>query len=61
MNTDYKKDIDILFQKLSTLPKEWNGEYSVLELQNARFNWRQMEWWAFYLEHKLKEVLSADF
>jgi hypothetical protein len=61
MNSDYKNDIDILVDKLPSLPKEWNGEYSVLELKDAKFNWRQMEWWAFFLEHKMKEFLSADF
>ena len=61
MKSDYKNDIDILIIKLSAIPKEWNGEYSVLELKEAEFNWRQMEWWAFYLEHKVKEILNADF
>lgn len=61
MNPDYKSDIDVFVKKLPAIPKEWNGKYSVLELKDAKFNWRQMEWWAFFLEYKIKEFLNADF
>ncbi len=44
---------------LSELPAKWDGRKCVLELKAADFQWRQMEWWAFYFEFccwSLKEV-----
>ena len=30
----------------------------MLELKKADYNWRQMEWWAFYFEYKVKNLLK---
>jgi hypothetical protein len=46
----YNTDIEILKVNLSSLPKFWDGKTCVLELKEANYNWRQMEWWAFYFE-----------
>lgn len=57
----YINDIDILKSKLSDLPKEWDGKTSILELKEADYNWRQMEWWAYYFEFKARQVLQSYF
>ncbi|MCL2131848.1 MAG: hypothetical protein FWH36_05285 [Lentimicrobiaceae bacterium] len=57
----YSTDIEILTANLSKLPKFWNGKTCVLELKEADYNWRQMEWWAFYFEWKVKNILNDKF
>jgi hypothetical protein len=57
----YKKDIDILKANLVNLPRFWDGKTCVLELKEADYNWRQMEWWAFYFEYKVKNLLADKF
>lgn len=32
-----------------------------MELKEANFNWRQMEWWGFYFEHLCYERLEGSF
>ena len=56
-----KKDIQILLKELLKLPTSWDGKKSVLELKEANYNWRQMEWWAFYFEYKVRELLETKF
>lgn len=53
-----EKLIDSLAKKLEDLPTEWEGKRSILELKEANYNWRQMEWWAFYFEYKARELLK---
>jgi len=57
----YLNDIDILKVELHKLPKFWDGKTSVLELKEADFQWRQMEWWAFYFEYKVRSILQNKF
>jgi len=57
----YNTDIEILKTNLSRLPKFWDGKTCVLELKEANYNWRQMEWWAFYFEWKVKNILNDKF
>jgi len=57
----YNADIEILKTNLSRLPKFWDGKTCVLELKEANYNWRQMEWWAFYFEWKVKNILNDKF
>lgn len=45
-----KEDIEIIKRKLIDLPRNWDGKQCVLELKEANYNWKQMEWWAFYFE-----------
>lgn len=44
------RDIAEAKRLLATLPTHWDGKKSVLEMKEAAYNWRQMEWWAFYFE-----------
>lgn len=54
----YKNDIKELSNKLSFLPRNWDGKEAILELKNADYNWRQMEWIGFYLEYKVRQLLK---
>jgi hypothetical protein len=58
---NYRKDINIFKEELQKLPTFWDGKASILELKEADFQWRQMEWWAFYFEFKVKQVLQNKF
>jgi len=57
----YKKDIKTLQTNLTSLPKFWDGKTCVIELKEADYNWRQMEWWAFYFEYKVQQLLMDRF
>jgi hypothetical protein len=57
----YLKDIEILKENVYKLPIFWDGKNSVLELKEADYNWRQMEWWAFYFEYKMQQLLKGKF
>ena len=59
--TIYKKDIEILKSELIKLPIHWDGKACVLELKEANYKWRQMEWWAFYFEWKVRTLLANKF
>ncbi|MDR0763474.1 MAG: hypothetical protein LBF01_03145 [Bacteroidales bacterium] len=58
---DYKKDIDVLKNNLPKLPKSWDGKTCILELKKANYQWRQMEWWAFYFEYIFKNLFADRF
>jgi len=57
----YKNDIDVFKANLKNLPKLWDGKTCVLELKAANYNWRQMEWCAFYFEYIVKILLADKF
>jgi len=57
----YKNDINTLKTKLIHLPKFWDGKTCILELKEADYHWRQMEWWAFYFEYKVRNLLTDNF
>lgn len=61
MKKKLKNDIEILKRELSKLPVHWEGKPCVLELKEADYNWKQMEWWAFYFEFKVKQILQDYF
>ena len=42
----------------STLPKKVDGKAAILELKEADYQWRQMEWIGWYFEHKLFTILT---
>lgn len=50
MTPAFSKDIANAKAALASLPRVWEGKKSVLELKEANYNWKQMEWWAFYFE-----------
>jgi hypothetical protein len=56
------KDVEILKSCLSNnLTTSWDGKSCILELKEANYNWRQMEWWAFYFEFKVRAILRDHF
>ena len=42
----------------STLPKKVDGKAAILELKEADYQWRQMEWIGWYFEYKLCTILT---
>lgn len=56
-----KTDVKSAKTLLSNLPIKWDGKKSVLELKEANFNWRQMEWWGFYFEYLCYKRLDNSF
>lgn len=48
---------DVLVQGM---PRVWEGQASVLELQRANYHWRQMEWIGWYNEWKARQVAVAS-
>lgn len=56
---DYQKDIKIFQDNLNALPKYWDGKKCVLELKEADYHWKQMEWWAFYFEYIAQKALEG--
>lgn len=57
----FANDISAAKAALADLPIIWEGKKSVLELKAADYNWRQMEWWAFYFEHLCHQRLRGKF
>lgn len=54
-------DVKIAKRLLADLPTKWDGKTSILEMQEANFNWRQMEWWGFYFELLCRRLLAGEF
>lgn len=61
MTPAFSEDIAKAKAALSDLPRVWEGKNSVLELKEANYNWKQMEWWAFYFEHLCHQRLRGKF
>ena len=61
MTSAFSEDIAKAKKALATLPRVWEGKKSVLEMKEADYNWRQMEWWAFYFEHLCHQRLAGVF
>ncbi|MDR2473899.1 MAG: hypothetical protein LBD53_10155 [Tannerella sp.] len=57
----YKTDINKLKEYLPQLPKSWDGKSCILELQDADYNWKQMEWCGWYFEFKVRQILADKF
>ncbi|MFN7037767.1 MAG: hypothetical protein ACK4SN_15515 [Bellilinea sp.] len=55
------EDIELASQRLSSLSTSWDGKQSILELKEANYNWRQMEWWSFYFEYLCFQKLGDQF
>jgi len=53
--SDDAKDIKPLLKRL---PLRWEGKPCVLEMQAAKYQWKQVEWWAFYFELLCSRHLS---
>jgi len=61
MTSAFSKDIANAKAALASLPCDWEGKKSVLALKEANYNWRQMEWWAFFFEYLCRERLANTF
>ncbi|MDR0303878.1 MAG: hypothetical protein LBH98_03785 [Chitinispirillales bacterium] len=57
----YLKDVELIKENLTKLPKIWDGKSCILELKEANYQWKQMEWWAFYFEYIFKYLFSDKF
>lgn len=56
-----KDDVAVAKRVLGNLATHWEGKKCVRELKAANYNWRQMEWWAFYFEHLCRANLKGAF
>ena len=58
----YSSDLKKIMPLLTDLPLRWDGKECILEMKKAQFQWKQMEWWAFYFEllchNRLGSVLT---
>ena len=54
-------EIEKIMAKLTDLPTLWEAKPCILELKEANFNWKQMEWPGFYFEFKVMERLKHFF
>ncbi len=59
MTYSFDADVRAFKSKLSELPTIWDGKSSILELKEAQFNWKQMEWIGFYFEFRVKQCLQS--
>lgn len=61
MNKKILEEIEIIRKNIISIQKDWDGKTSILELKEANYNWKQMEWWAFYFEFKCYELFKKEF
>lgn len=57
----FSEDVTLVRNALSSVPREWDGKKCVLELKKAEYNWKRMEWWAFYFEFLCRARLEGIF
>src|SRR3990172_3833840 len=52
--------IATFIDRLSKVPKYWDGKNSILEMRDSgNTQWRQMEWIGFYFQFLCEKYLSA--
>ena len=39
------------------VPSRWDGKQAILEIREADYQWRQMEWIGWYFEYKAREII----
>lgn len=61
MTSGFSEDIAKAKAALDSLPRVWEGKESILALKAADYNWRQMEWWAFYFEFLCRRRMAGSF
>jgi hypothetical protein len=61
MTEAFASDVEMLKKSLTSLKTDWDGRESILILKDANYNWRQMEWWAFYFEYLCRTALKDSF
>ena len=52
---------DILAAFEARIPSHWDGRRAILELKDADYQWRQMEWIGWFFEFRANEALRARF
>jgi hypothetical protein len=57
----FTEDVSVLKRGLRSLKFDWDGKESVLELQKADYNWRQLEWFGWYFELICRNALKGQF
>lgn len=57
---DYHADAKIIIDSLGSMSPQWDGKRSIMELKEADYQWRQMEWIGFYFEHKCRTRLAGS-
>lgn len=58
---NFAVDVQNARRVLDGLPRLWEGKACVLELKAANYNWKQMEWWAFYFEYLCRQRMDGVF
>lgn len=61
MSPGYSSDLDIAINALGSLPLVWDGRAAILEMKEAAYHWRQMEWAGFYFEFLCAARLQPEF
>lgn len=57
---NYQNDLKIFKENFKNLNTNWNGKGCILELKDANYNWKQMEWWGFYFEYLIFKSLKNE-
>jgi hypothetical protein len=61
LTEEFASDVATLREALAPLKTDWEGKATILEMKDADYNWRQMEWWAFYFEYLCFQALTGKF
>ena len=56
---NFEEDVSVFEKALAHLPTIWDGRKCILELKEADYNWKQMEWMGFYFEFKARQLLKG--
>ncbi|MCE7743212.1 MAG: hypothetical protein GOP50_12245 [Candidatus Heimdallarchaeota archaeon] len=56
---DFQKSVHRIFSLInSELEKKIDGKEAILEMKEVDFQWKQMEWIGWYIEYKLRNLLT---
>lgn len=61
MSPSFSSDLNIALKALESLPSVWDGRAAILEMKEASYQWRQMEWAGFYFEYLCAARLRPEF
>lgn len=61
MSRTIREDVDVAIDRLGTIHHFWDGRKCILELKEAEYNWRQMEWIGWYFEWLCRQRLNSCF
>lgn len=60
MKARNQNDVTRIVNALRSLPTHWDGKAAVLQLKQADYQWRQMEWIGFYFEFLCRTHLKGE-